>query len=857
VLAAEVSIANSVRNDVTWNEGPVEASIREALAAVPPKLDTLLTVSLADEGQHERAIALARVAEQWRLARLSERPTAATREPRRDASTGDGHVRNLVQALTSFAAMEEQSYRRHVSDENAGHRRTLFLLLGEIAFAAGLALYMWRHLRRHSAALATQRAHLEAQNLVLASQRDQLLEQHEEMETQATELEIQAVELQEHAADLEIVNTELADAMTALRASSASLAESEARYRYLFEHNPWPMWVYDSQSLSIMAVNESAISAYGYTRDEFLRMTIEELRPAEDVARMRSAAAVARAMPGLHHADGWRHRRKDGSIVDVDIASHATDFDGRPARIVLALDITARRAAECELVRSRDLLRALIDGSPLAIIALDRDLKIQRWNPAATQLLGGSEEERIGTSYTTLVPPDRLAEHNRLRVGIFRGHVETNLDTQRLRLDGTLADVAISLAALRDSEGSLSGIVVVMADASERRKLEAQLRQSQKLEAVGQLAGGIAHDFNNLLTVILSYSQMLLSDLPAASPAVADVREIEGAAGRAASLTRQLLAFSRQQILRPAPMAVNDVIANLQKLLRRLVPEDIAIDTAQDAQVDIIEADAGQIEQVLVNLVVNARDAMPTGGAVFIGTRNIDILDGSGPLSHDGTPIPQGQYVVLEVRDSGSGMAPETMARMWEPFFTTKETGKGTGLGLSTVHGIVKQSGAHVVVRSGLEWGTSICVYFPVYHGAPRPTPDAMTEHAVHATGERVLLVEDDTALRNIASRVLNRAGYDVRMAHNGREALAMLDAGAAFDLVIADMVMPEMSGGQLVAILRERYPAVRLVLMSGYTPDVLMRRGLASDAMAFLEKPFTPDQLAAIVRRVLDEKAA
>ncbi|HET7551345.1 MAG TPA: PAS domain S-box protein [Gemmatimonadaceae bacterium] len=514
----------------------------------------------------------------------------------------------------------------------------------------------------------------------------------------------------------------------------------------------------------------------------------------------------------------------------------------------------AARRAEAEIREQADVLRAVIDDSPLVKIVLDLDLRITRWNPTAERVFGWSAKEVLGRSYEIVIPEERREEHAKLREGALSGRRVFEVETQRRRKDGSLVDVSTSVAVLHASDGSVRGFAVVMADITERLRLETRLRQTEKMEAVGQLAGGVAHDFNNLLTVITSYSRLLLGEIPPDSPLHADLQQIEGAAKRAATLTRQLLAFSRKQVLRPQRLTLNGVVSGVEKLLRRLVREDIEIVTDMDTAAALVEADPGQLEQVIINLVVNARDAMPGGGTLTIRTANVE-LDDSYIQRHTEVAVLPGRYAMLSVSDTGIGMTREVQTRIFEPFFTTKGPGTGTGLGLSTVYGIVKQSGGHIWVYSEKGSGTVFKVYLPcageggdVASAEKRRTPTRLTGN------ESVLVVEDDDALRYVACRSLRTFGYRVLEAHNGREALELCERhDGPIQIVVTDLVMPEMSGSELASRIAARHPGIRVLLMSGYAGDEAARRGIARAGSAFIEKPFTGDGLAARVREVLE----
>lgn len=418
---------------------------------------------------------------------------------------------------------------------------------------------------------------------------------------------------------------------------------------------------------------------------------------------------------------------------------------------------------------------------------------------------------------------------------------------------GVLAESFNDMAhVIEDSHRELEGrMAATVHDLTRQRKLEDQLVQAQKMEAVGQLAGGVAHDFNNLLTVIMSYSSMLLTDMGANDAARGDIQEISDAAQRAATLTRQLLAFSRKQVLQIRAVNVNAVVVDVERMLRRLIGEDILLTTHLNSDLALINADPGQLEQVLINLAVNARDAMPGGGDLTITTDNAELTEEHRERHLNAAP---GEYVMLAVTDTGSGMTKEVQQRLFEPFYTTKGVGKGTGLGLATVHGIVKQCGGDVYVYSETGHGTTFKVYFPrLAKAAPIPT---IPEHrAITPSGtETVLLAEDDEAIRTLGARVLGALGYNVLVARTGGEALRIVaEYKGKIDLIATDVVMPEMNGSQLVERVLEARPGIRVLFMSGYTDDEVMRRGVIDGQTAFLQKPFTPDLLAHRVREVLD----
>ncbi|HXE56427.1 MAG TPA: ATP-binding protein, partial [Gemmatimonadales bacterium] len=409
---------------------------------------------------------------------------------------------------------------------------------------------------------------------------------------------------------------------------------------------------------------------------------------------------------------------------------------------------------------------------------------------------------------------------------------------------------------LRDAEGRPYRMIGAMSDVTAQREAEAalrrseeQLRQAQKMEAVGRLAGGVAHDFNNLLTSMLGYADLVLAELPAGHPVRADVEEIQRAGQRAASLTRQLLAFSRRQVTRPRPVSLNTVVLDVERMLRRLLGEDVRLTLELAPRLGTVLADPAQLEQVIVNLAVNARDAMPEGGELSIATADVELTEETVRGYGFGPP---GPYVTLTVRDTGVGMSEEVKARIFEPFFTTKELGRGTGLGLATVYGIVKQFGGYIWVESAPGQGSTFTVFFPRVRDTGS---ESAPEHpgTVPTGTERILLVEDEPAVRGMARRALEALGYRVVEAESGAEALARLAGAGAIDLLVTDVIMADVTGPELAMRIRQERPGLRVLFISGY-PDTLRARQveLMPDA-AYLQKPFTPDILGRAVRAVLD----
>jgi PAS domain S-box-containing protein len=518
--------------------------------------------------------------------------------------------------------------------------------------------------------------------------------------------------------------------------------------------------------------------------------------------------------------------------------------------LVVSALAAQRRRAESELRDAHQSLRALIDSSPLPIYALDTVNIVRSWNRAAEILFGWRAEEVIGRALPIL--PADGADQERYARRLLGGEAIRGTEITTTRKDGTPVVVSVSAAPLYDAAHNVTGILSIAADLTELRQLEMQYRHAQKMEAVGRLAGGIAHDFNNILTAILGTASMMADAMPAGSPARDDVHEIEKAARRAAGLTRQLLAFSRQQVLEPQDLDVNALVRDLEPMLHRLKGENVEWRTVLAADAGTVRVDPGQLEQVIVNLVVNARDAMPNGGLLMIETANAE-LDAQYAQGHVAA-LP-GPYVQIAISDTGTGMDAETRSHLFEPFFTTKGPGKGTGLGLATVYGIVKQSRGYVWAYSELGRGTTFKIYLPRVVAETSRVSVADTAQPSRGS-ETILLVEDETEVRRVAIRILKSRGFVVLEARDGKEAL---DVAAAYPerihLLVTDVVMPGLNGRELAGVLAAERPNVRVLYISGYTDHAIVRGGQLEPGLAFLQKPFTPDALARKVREVLDQQ--
>jgi PAS domain S-box-containing protein len=503
-------------------------------------------------------------------------------------------------------------------------------------------------------------------------------------------------------------------------AVALEIDRSREASQMLFEASPTPMWVYDADSLAFLAVNDAAIRHYGYSREEFLAMTIKEIRPAEDVPQLLADVAGGGG-PGSPSPRTWRHQRKDGSLIDVEVTAGRIDFEGRRAALVVSHDV------------------------------------------------------------------------------------------------------------------------------SERKRLERRLADAEKMEAIGRLAGGVAHDFNNLLTVIAGYAEILL----ARDRDSEEVTEIARAAGQAASLTRQLLAFSRRQVLHPKVLDLNEIVAGMETMLHRIIGDDVSVGIKLAADLSPVEADRAQIERVILNLAANARDAMPNGGALTIETANVDV-DAEQVASHGDDGI-TGPHVLLAVSDTGHGMDEEVAKHLFEPFFTTKGAGTGTGLGLATVFGVVKQSGGGIYVYSEPGRGTTFKIYLPVA-AASANAGDPAIEPDPEGGTETIMVVEDDESVRELVRLMLEANGYEVLSVRDADEAARVCtERPSGVDLLLTDVMMPEVNGRVLAERLGALAPSMRILFMSGYSDEAVHRHGVLGESAAFLEKPFTERTLARKVREVLD----
>ncbi|MHB1295007.1 MAG: hybrid sensor histidine kinase/response regulator [Anaerolineae bacterium] len=522
--------------------------------------------------------------------------------------------------------------------------------------------------------------------------------------------------------------------------------------------------------------------------------------------------------------------------------------DGSVSKLEILHDITHRQLAAEALAESERRYRELMDLLPDAVLLI-REGRIEFANPAALRLLDAEHTDQVlGMNAAELIHPSDRGLAVKQILATEQGLPDAPQELRILTLGGK--PVAIELRLLPVLHDGAPGTLLVARNITSQKELEEQLRQAQRMEAMGRLAGGVAHDFNNLLTVINGYSEFMLEGMAQDDPLIDDLSEIRAAGERAASLTRQLLTFSRKQVFEPRPVDLNAVLSGMTRMLQRILGEDIELVLRQAPQVGTIRADPGQIEQVIVNLAVNARDAMPNGGRLILSTKDIHVEEGHSVMRLDPAP---GSYLLLTVSDTGCGMPREVLSHLFEPFFTTKEPGQGTGLGLSTVYGIVKQTGGSIHVSSEMGKGSTFRIFLP--HGEVEESEQAETVTEWPEGNETILLVEDQSEVRSLTARMLRSLGYTVLDAGSGKEAIERAESsGSRLHLLLTDVVMPGMNGKELAERLCLHHPQLRVLFVSGYSDSAIGRYGVLDAGASFLQKPFSVGALARRVREVLGE---
>ena len=629
------------------------------------------------------------------------------------------------------------------------------------------------------------------------------------------------------------------------------LIQGEELFRLITENAADMIAVVDMEGKRIFN-SLSYEKVLGYSVEELKNSSAFEQIHPDDRESVRLAAEEARRT-GVGQPLEYRVRHKDGSWrVLESTASVIRNAKGEPQHLVIVnRDVTERKRAAEALRRSEASFRSVVEDAPYGIYRAGLSGELVLVNPALQKILGyTSQTELLQVNLAAQIFRNPL-DHQRINDLLLRQGNFNDVEVEWKRKDGAPITVRCSGWPIRDESGQLAFLELFAEDVTERRALERQLRMAQKMEAVGRLSGGIAHDFNNLLGVIIGYSQVMKRSLKPDHPLYEHAEEIEKAGQRAVSLTRQLLAFSRQQVLEPVILNLNVLVSDMEKMLPRLIGEDIALTLALEPTLAQVKADPGQIEQVLMNLAVNARDAMPDGGKLTIQTANVE-LDSAYTHRHPGSRV--GSYVMLRVTDTGTGIDPEIQSQIFEPFFTTKERDKGTGLGLATVYGVVKQSGGYIAVDSEKGKGASFSVYLPRVEQAVA-APSITNAAPVNVRGsETILLVEDAEPLRKLADMFLRNSGYHVLTAGDGAQALQVAGQHAgAIHLLLTDVVMPGINGRVLAERLAPSQKGMRVLYMSGYTDSFIAGHGVLEAGTHLLHKPFTEEALTRKVRELLD----
>ena len=635
--------------------------------------------------------------------------------------------------------------------------------------------------------------------------------------------------------------------------------ESEETFRLLFEHHPIPMWIYDLETLAFLAVNDAAVRRYGYTRAEFLALTLKDIRPAEDVPRLLEE--VAQKRPPWQQASDWRHRLKNGAVIDVEITSHMIEYNGRQAALVMAQDITERKQVEAESRLKDELLRMTGEMAKVGGWEFDAQTLKGTWTDEVAHIhdLDPGQPTNVELGLSFYLPESRQKVERAVKEALELAQ-PYELELEMVSAKGhhkwvrTMGLPVVDGGKVIKVRGIFQDITAPKQLEADNEQLAAQFYQAQKMESIGRLAGGIAHDFNNLLVPILGYAELGMRKLAPDSQLYANFKQIKEAGERAAGLTRQILAFSRRQVLEMKVLDLNQVIIEFQKMLDRLIGEDITLQTRLASTLPSIQADQGQLEQVLLNLVVNARDAMPDGGRLTLETAQA-ALDETYAAQHP--EVQPGPHVLLAVSDTGQGMDAATQERIFEPFFTTKARGQGTGLGLATVFGIVKQHQGNIWVYSEPGRGTTFRIYLPLAEALP-PVEEAAPEAGLLEGPETVLVVEDEAGVRRLVCEALQGYGYRVLEAGEPQAGLTLARGyEGVIDLLLTDVIMPQMNGRELYERLAPERSGMKVLYMSGYTDDVIVHHGVLEAGVVLLQKPFTMRSLLQKVRAALGESGS
>lgn len=631
--------------------------------------------------------------------------------------------------------------------------------------------------------------------------------------------------------------------------------ETSRRYASLLEQTHEGV-VISALDGTIVDWNKGAEEIFGYRAEEIVGRDTSVLEPPErkgEIATFRKELLAGKDSMSYETI----RRRKDGSLMHAEITfSVIRDGTGKVAAFpAIIRDITERKKAEAVGAQ----LGAILQQTTDAVVGTDLDGNIFSWNRGAEALFGYAMEEVAGKPANLLAPEDRKHEAQELRTIVLAGENISNFETVRVRKGGQALDVSVSMSPIRDTMGKMIGVSSIHRDITERKKAdeslrqhEEQLRQIEKMNAIGRLAGGVAHDFNNLLSVIGGNAEFLKSNLDAKDPSQDEVMEIQKAVQRGADLAKQLLVFGQKQVSQPQPVNLNDVSADMKKMLKRLLDANVELAIIQDRDLRPILADPGQVQQIILNLVINARDAMPQGGNLILETRQVP----AARLEIEERPtLPVGDYVRFAVTDTGTGMSPEVQRHIFEPFFTTK-AGKGTGLGLATVYTLTRKWSGHIFVHSSPGIGTTFTLYFPAMVSVEGFEEKPKQKTLIPLGSETILLAEDEDQLRRVLVRSLERYGYKVLSAANGLEAVKLAwDHKEPIHMLLTDTIMPKMNGKELMVELKKTRPKVKVIFISGYTKEVLSQQGILESGIHLIQKPFELEDLVQSVRQVLDEK--
>ena len=680
----------------------------------------------------------------------------------------------------------------------------------------------------------------------------------EEMAVECIKRGITDFVLKDHLARLPLVVTRALEEKSLRDARMfmmEALRQSESNSLFLFSNNPLPMWVIESTGLQFLQVNDAAVGHYGYSQLEFLQMRASDLHPAEEIPRLH--AAIKGGSPGALLAGHWHHLLKDESRIDVEMFLHKMDYSGTSAALVVALDITERKRAEEE----KQKFFTLVENCRDFIGVADLRGNVEYVNPAGRALLGIPFEEEVkGTRTLDHIATD---DHSLVRHTIFpafqsKGHWEGELRFRNIRTGQSLPMDFVGFQIKDPQTGEPRLVATVSRDMTERRALEQQLRQAQKFEAIGQLAGGIAHDFNNVIGAILGWAE--LGEEQAAEDGgqlSMYFKKIHSQCDRVTALVQQLLAFARQQVLEPRNLSLNQTVQDVYSLLNGVIGKDIEIQIVLAKDLAAVCADPTQIEQVLMNLCVNSRDAMPKGGLLKIETRNATISEEN---SRSMPGVHPGAYVELRVSDTGTGMDLAVQERIFEPFFTTKGTGKGTGLGLATAYGIVKQHGGYLSVESEVGRGAVFHILLPAVDPSVKPEHPlaVIRDEPVRGGVETILIAEDHEGVREMAETALQSAGYRVLLAGDGEQAVALFSAHRdTIALVLLDVIMPHLNGLETYTAITSIKPGVSVIFATGYSNETAALAEIVERGVPVMRKPFRPAVLLRQVREVLDRAEA